>query len=63
MSSWRWARRTRRGCGARYAEDLGYASSRAALAAWRAAYAEIARMLQGLLADSGKVRPLLTTDH
>ena len=33
----------------RYAEDLGYASPHEA-AAWRASFAEVARMLQGLLA-------------
>ena len=36
----------------RYAEDLGYVSVEQA-AAWRATFAEVARMLQGLIAHQG----------
>ncbi len=47
----------------RYAEDLGYATPEQA-AAWRASFAEVARMLQGLIARQATTKAtLLITDH
>ncbi len=46
----------------RYAEDLGYASPEAC-AAWRASFAEVARLLQGLLAQSDQGRGASSPDR
>ncbi len=46
----------------RYAEDLGYAAPDNA-AAWRAAFEEVARLLQGLLARSDQGREASSPDR
>ncbi len=48
----------------RYAEDLGYAAPEV-VTAWRASFEEVARLLQGLLAqsDQGRSAALLTADR
>ena len=45
-----------------YAEDLGYVASEAS-ATWRASFAEVARMLQGLLAQSDQGRDASSPDR